>query len=168
MNRRQFIQAAALATGALFFPFSIVASKPKISWEDFDWMRLPAELAFRKEMKDGVEQVNSIPYLCKAQKLSIPYDGTDLTQENFQKDWDAGLPEFWQTDNSCLRYSTIYTNETLLLEAQKIGYTHIYMFVLSDPFVNPETWVSDRRYMVRGARLPDWKTDHGKLQIVKV
>jgi hypothetical protein len=62
----------------------------------------------------------------------------------------------------------VYTNETLLLAAKNMGLTHLYMFVKGPYTIHPLTYKKRYSYYVRGAKLPDWKTNRGKLQVVNV
>jgi hypothetical protein len=168
MNRRSFIQTTSLAAGALFLPFSIAAAKPKpkISWEDFDWLPLPVSLAFRLEHHGGgIHKLNSIPVIVKTwnTKLTSTED-VDLTTETkiINRRWNPyGRKVINMKD-------TVYTNETLLLAAKKWGFTHLYMFFKGPYTIHPITYQKRYSYYVRGAILPDWKTDHGKLQIINV
>lgn len=166
MNRRQFLQTTATATGALFLPFSVLAAtpKPKISWEDFDWMGMPSQLAFRIEIRNGKHHLASIPYLCRTWKTKLCYSekNPDLTAETFVIDKNKNLPKVWHQEEG--RFQTIYTNEILLLEAKNMGITHIYQFLRGTWIINPVTYQRDYTYYVRGARLPEWKTNRGKLQ----
>ena len=174
MNRRQFLQTASLATGALFLPFSIVAAtpKPKISWKDFDWMPFPSCLAFRVEAKNGKHFLTSIPYVCKTWKTKIfSFVGEpDLTREKCQIPFRYIVPNtIASMSKIVMETREVHVNETLLLEAQKMGITHLYMFVRNEfQLWHPTENRFFNCYYVRGARLPDWKTNRGKLQVVNV
>jgi len=173
MNRRNFLKTSALTSGTIIaFPqIFIAAPKPKISWEDFDWMTHPSQLAFRYEVKNGITSLNSISYTCKCQKtkLSFSENEPDLTKETKsitrQVTFPCGFEENPYTIN--LSY-TVYTNETLLLEAQKMGFTHLHMFATGPYTINPVTLKKQFSYLIYGAKLPDWKTNQGKLQTVNL
>lgn len=176
MNRRDFFKTSAVATATLCATSVLgitAAAKPKISWKDFDWMPYPAALAFRIEVKNGRETIVSTPYVCKTLKTKLVVSAAeaereDWTQETLLVDRNIGLPKAWHQEDKD-RCQTVYTNETLLLEAKQLGFTHLYMFLRFGPIYDLETckpsWYG---YGIRGAKLPEWKTQNGKLQVVNV
>jgi len=170
MNRRSFLKTSILTAGALTcVPLNAIMDIPQcvpnISYIDFDWTNTPAFLGFRIE-RTSIPiislKVVSMPLLVKAQKLKIRTSpDVDLTNER-------------QTVTSCgyLQPSTIdvFTNEILLTEAKKLGFTHLYCFCSSrvsiwQPY---DKELPYRNYFVRGVKAPDWKLINGKLQVVNL
>lgn len=177
MNRRDFLKTSVIAGAATLFTPAIVSAQPPapalppISWKEFDWMKFPSELAFRVEVKDGKHQLVSTPYFCKTQKTKLVFfeGNPDLTAE---KETVLYRHCIQHGDEKPFRVRkeemVVHTNPVLLHEAKKLGFTHIYMFVSGPYIINPVTYEKQYSYFIRGAKMPDWKTDHGKLQIVNV
>lgn len=177
MNRRDFLKSSVIAGAlTLFIPAIIAAAPPTpilppISWKDFDWMKFPCELAFRLEVKDGKNQLVSTPYFCKTQKTKLVcVDGEpDLTLEKETVSYRYCIQREDEKPFGLRKEEMeVQTNPILLHEAKKLGFTHIYMFVKSPPVFHPETFQPFCGYLIRGAKMPDWKTNKGKLQIVNV
>lgn len=153
MNRRQFLTSTALGLGAVTLaPTIALASNEVPLYKQFDWFSRPASLIFRIESYQGKHSLVSTPIIARTQRLMIASrPDIDLTQQTVvgRQSGEFDHPQ------------TYYTNEFLLNEAKRMGFTHIYSFV---SYIEPDRcW-----YVVRGVKKPDWKTVDGKLQVVEV
>ena len=169
MNRRNFLKTISVGVGATavftLVPSVITSPAPKISWEDFDWMPFPSCWFFKIEPHKGNYKFPSVIVTAKICKTKILYyeNGPDLTRE---RRIIQGT-DFTRSGYKVNMPKTIYTNEILLLEAKRLGFTHIYMFHSPLTMIEPDR-ASRRGYYISGASFPGWTTDHGKIQVVNV
>lgn len=165
MNRRNFIETVGLGIGGLIaLPMSSIGN-PIPLYKEFDWLPTPSSLLFRIENHNGNHSVVSKPIVARTYKTKIISDiDVDYTKETITK---KVLYNFLGRE---ITYSQlVYTNENLLKYVKKQGFTHIYAFCRFEyPVINPVTNKPYMCYFIRGLRMPDWKTQNGKLQIVNV
>lgn len=146
-------------------------------YKQFDWVPCHASVIYRIESFHGHPSTVCIPIIVKSQKLPLRGDiNTDYTTETI-----AGLVNVTYDINRFGDYitkerhhknyiQTYYTNEVLLNEAKKLGFTHIYRFMSSrqsiwQPYDEPLPY---RNYFVCGVKKPEYKTVNGKLQIIEI
>jgi hypothetical protein len=158
MNKRTFLKTATL--GAAIAVSSIPSivnltldSKESIPlYQQFDWVSKPLFKAvrFNKINDKTFEIILSPEQTVKTTRLvNIKSDpSVNLTEEKINLNDPYFISSHWFEVNE------VCSNETLLREVQKLGITHIYRF---------ETIVSldnTRHYFVRGAKLPEYKSEN--------
>lgn len=168
MNRRDFLKTTSIGIAATALTPAIAFASSEIPlYKQFDWIDMPTCLLYRiNSYDDGHNEYAYVPVVVKTCKLKLTSDlNIDYTQEQIKENVIAtGFK------NECLYSYTqsYYTNELLLNEAKKLELTHIYYFGRTPVVIDPITNKPYVGYIVRGVKMPEYKTVNGKLQIVKV
>jgi hypothetical protein len=165
MNRRDFFKSTGLSlAGIPFLKWSALADNFKSDsplYDQFDWVNTPVGLTFRIEN----ERIVSLPFVCKTIRLKIvTHKDNDLSKQYFSQ-CRSGNVGFYTCYIKNFHIQKIWTNKHLLKECLKLKLTHIYTIMQSPPLCLGSDQVS---YYVRGAKLPGWKTENGKLKVVNL
>jgi hypothetical protein len=149
MNRRNFIKASVIGSISLTgLVNGVELNRSKVTYKDFDWVDRPVSYLFRMEKYNdnygGELRLVSIPVCCKILRCKSVSDiGVDWTEEVLEE-----------------KGHKYYTNEILLTEAKRNGYTHLYKF-------DSICYDGIRIYYLYGVKKENWKRVNGKIRIVE-